>query len=157
MYRPITATQERKYLLFINLNDCLHSTCCPVQQVASAAFHIVNWATCVRWSATDEFMFCLRCHLLSYCHFRNSVTLCEQAQKAMYGVIRKIRQFNLPISCQFDLFDKVLLPVLIYGCEVWGYENLQVVERIHLKFLNHILQLKSSTPSFMVYGETCRF
>lgn len=83
--------------------------------------------------------------------------LCEQAQKAMYGVIRKIRQFNLPISCQFDLFDKVVLPVLIYGCEVWGYENLQVVERIHLKFLKHILQLKSSTPSFMVYGETGRF
>ena len=25
---------------------------------------------------------------------------------------------------------------------------------IHLKFLKHILQLKSSTPSFMVYGNT---
>ena len=35
-----------------------------------------------------------------------------------------------------------------------GYENLQVVERIHLKFLKHILQWKSSTPSFMVYCET---
>ena len=39
--------------------------------------------------------------------------LCEQAQKDMYGVIRKTRLFNLPISCQFDLFDKVVLPVLI--------------------------------------------
>ncbi|XP_056016752.1 uncharacterized protein LOC130053469 [Ostrea edulis] len=83
--------------------------------------------------------------------------LCEQAQKAMYGIIRKIRLFDLPISCQFDLFDKVVLPVLIYGCEIWGYENLQVVERIHLKFLKHIFQMKSSTPSFMVYGETGRF
>ena len=72
----------------------------------------------------------------SFCKAKKQ--LCEQAQKAMYGVIRKIRQFNLPISCQFDLFDKVMLPVLIYGCEVWGYENLQVVERIHLKFLKHI-------------------
>lgn len=44
--------------------------------------------------------------------------LCEQAQKAMYGVIRKIRNFNLPVNCQFDLFDKVVLPVLLYGCEI---------------------------------------
>lgn len=32
--------------------------------------------------------------------FRKAKThLCEQAQKAMYGVIRKIRQFNLPVDC----------------------------------------------------------
>jgi hypothetical protein len=28
--------------------------------------------------------------------------LAEQAQTAMYGVIRKIRQLNLPIQQQFD-------------------------------------------------------
>ena len=82
--------------------------------------------------------------------------LCEQAQKAMDGPIRKIRLFNLPFSCQFDLFDKVVIPVLIYGWEIWGYENLQV-ERIHLKFLKHILQLKRLTPTFMIYCETGRF
>jgi hypothetical protein len=37
---------------------------------------------------------------------------------------------------------------------MWGYEILQVIERIHLKFLKHIFQLKNSTPSYMVYGET---
>lgn len=52
--------------------------------------------------------------------------LCEQAQKAMYSVIRKIRQFNLPVDCQFDLFDKIVIPVLLYGCEIWGYENIEV-------------------------------
>ena len=61
--------------------------------------------------------------------------------KPMYGVIRKLRQYNLPISCLSDLFDKAVLPVLIYGCEIWEYENLQAVELIHLKFLKHILQL----------------
>ena len=66
-----------------------------------------------------------------------------------YGVMRKIRLFNLPIRYQFDLFDKVVLPVLIYGYEIWGYEYLQVCERIHFKF-----SVKRSTPSFIVYGET---
>ena len=83
--------------------------------------------------------------------------LCEQAQKAMYGIIRKIRQFKLPVDCQLDLFDKVVVPVLLYGSEVWGYENLDVIERTHLKFLKHVLNLKTSTPSYMVYGETGRF
>lgn len=56
--------------------------------------------------------------------FRKAKThLCEQAQKAMYGVIRKIRQFNLPL----DLFDKVVMPVLLYGCEVWGFENIETI------------------------------
>ena len=44
--------------------------------------------------------------------------LYEQAQKAMYGIIRKIRQFKLPVDCQFDLFDRVVVPVLLYGSEV---------------------------------------
>lgn len=74
--------------------------------------------------------------------------LCEQAQKAMYGVIRKIRNFNLPLNCQFDLFDKVVLPVLLYGCEIWGFENLDIIERVHLKFLKTVLNLRSTTPNF---------
>lgn len=52
--------------------------------------------------------------------------LCEQAHKAMYRVIRKIRQFNLPVDCQFDLFDNIVVPVLLYGCEILGYENIEV-------------------------------
>ena len=83
--------------------------------------------------------------------------LYEQAQKAMYGIIRKIREFKLPIECQFDLFDKVVVPVLLYGSEVWGYERLEIIERLHLKYLKYIFNLKSSTPSYMVYGETGRF
>lgn len=50
----------------------------------------------------------------------NKIYLCEQAQYPMYGAIRKIRQFNLPLDCQIDLFDKIAAPVLLYGCEIWG-------------------------------------
>lgn len=62
----------------------------------------------------------------------------------MYGVIRKIRHFNLPFDCQLDLFEKVVMPVLLYGCEVWGYKNIEIIERIHLKFLKHILNFKKN-------------
>lgn len=81
---------------------------------------------------------------------RANTHLCEQAKKAMYGVIRKIRHFNLPFDCQLDLFEKVVMPVLLYGCEVWGYKNIEIIERIHLKFLKHILNFKKMYS--IIYG-----
>lgn len=56
-----------------------------------------------------------------------------------------------------ELFDKMVVPILLFGCEVWGFEKLYSIERVHFKFLKHILCLKSSTPNYMVYGETGRF
>jgi hypothetical protein len=101
---------------------------------------------------------CLQCHgenLVIISIHRAKKHLCEQAQKAMYGAIRKIRQYNLSVECQLDLFDKIVAPVLLYGCEIWEFENLDIIEHVHLKY---IFDLKSSTPSlYMVYGETCRY
>lgn len=44
----------------------------------------------------------------------------------------------LPVRIQLELFYKIVLPDLLYVCEVWIYENLQIMERIHLKLLMHI-------------------
>ena len=46
--------------------------------------------------------------------------------------------------------------MLLYGSEVWGYENLEILERVHLQFCKRILNLRLSTPNFMVYGELGR-
>lgn len=43
------------------------------------------------------------------------------------------------------------------GCEVWGYENTDILEKVHLKFLKFVLHIKSSTPNCMVYGETGQY
>ena len=47
----------------------------------------------------------------------------------------------------------MIRPILLYGCEIWGYGNLEAIERVQLKLLKQILNLKKTTPSFMVYGE----
>ena len=47
----------------------------------------------------------------------------------------------------------MIKPILLYGCEIWGHGNLESIERVQLKFLKQILNLKKSTPSFMVFGE----
>ena len=43
-----------------------------------------------------------------------------QAQKTMHSLIQKSRQLLLPIDIIFQLFDHTVVPMLLYGCEVWG-------------------------------------
>ena len=81
----------------------------------------------------------------------------DKAIKAMYSVITKCRSHNLSLDCKLDLFDKIVKPVMLYGCEIWGFSNLSLIERLHLKFCKHILNLNSSTPNYMVYGELGRY
>ena len=54
---------------------------------------------------------------------------------------------------QLKLFDTLILPILTYGCEVWEYENVQVLEKIRLQFCRNILKIRTSTPNLMSYGE----
>ena len=44
--------------------------------------------------------------------------------------------------------------MLLYGSEVWGFGNLDVLERVVFKCLKLILNMKARTPNFIVYGET---
>ena len=45
---------------------------------------------------------------------------------------------------------------MLYGCELWGYSNIDVLERLHLRFCKILLKVKKSTPNAMVYGELGR-
>lgn len=49
----------------------------------------------------------------------------------MFGVLKKIRIHNLSIDCQLDLFDKIGKPTLLYGCELWGFSKLDIIEKLH--------------------------
>jgi hypothetical protein len=49
--------------------------------------------------------------------------LMDQARKALYCLYRKLRNILIPIDLQFKLFDSLMLPILTYGSEIWGYEN----------------------------------
>jgi hypothetical protein len=51
----------------------------------------------------------------------------------------------------------MIKPILLYGCEVWGSSNNDILEKIHLKYCKILLNLKTSTPSYMVYGELRRY
>ena len=79
-----------------------------------------------------------------------------QARKALCCMLAKARKLQLPIDIQCQLFDNLVLPVLLYGSEVWGYEDLLQIEVFHRKFLRLILHVNRCTPDCMIYGETGR-
>jgi hypothetical protein len=47
---------------------------------------------------------------------------------------------------------RLIAPILVYSCEIWGFENKQGIEKLHLQFLKK-LNLRNNTPNYMVYGE----
>merc|ERR1712013_769956 len=66
----------------------------------------------------------------------------NQAHRALFVIKSRKDKYNLPLDIVLDLFDKMILPVLLYGCEIWGLEKLEKLENIeifHRKFLKYIL------------------
>ena len=49
------------------------------------------------------------------------VNLKEQAERATFALLNKCNTLDLPLDVQLDLFDKTILPIMIYDCEVWGF------------------------------------
>lgn len=75
----------------------------------------------------------------------------------MYAILRKIRNISLPVDLKLKLFDTMILPIVTYGSEVWGFENVKIIEKLHVQFCKKIMRLRNSTPNYMVYGELGRY
>ena len=67
----------------------------------------------------------------------------EQASKAMFALLKIIKDLKLPYDLQLDAFNKTVKPILLYGSEVWGYGNCEIIERVHLRFIKYIFKLKN--------------
>ena len=74
----------------------------------------------------------------------------------MFAVLRKSRNLQLPVDIQLQLFDSMVVPILLCGSEVTGFENHDNLERFCLQFYKIILKAKKSTPNLLLYGELGR-
>ena len=81
----------------------------------------------------------------------------DKASRAMFSLLQTARRQHLPIDVVMDLFEKMVVPILLYGSEIWGYENLALLEKLHIKALKFMLHLHKSTKTAMVYGESGRY
>ena len=82
---------------------------------------------------------------------KNSRRLADQARKAMFSVLKKSRKLQLPVDLQLQLFDSMVIPILLYGSEITGFENSEILERICIQFYKIILNVKKTTPN-VIWG-----
>ena len=57
----------------------------------------------------------------------------------MHVLFKRIRNLDIPIDLQLYLFDHVILPITLYGCDIWGFENSQIIEIYIMISLDRLL------------------
>ena len=67
----------------------------------------------------------------------------SQAKKVMHLLYKRMGNINIPTDLQLKLFDQTIAPILLYGCEVQGFQNTQLIENVHNEFLRHIFKVRA--------------
>lgn len=52
----------------------------------------------------------------------------DKGSSAMYDIIRTGRLHKLSVKYLIDIFDKVLKPIFLYGCEIWVYVTVVILK-----------------------------
>ena len=79
--------------------------------------------------------------------------LYQKGCRAMFSLLKKARNVSFPLDIMLKLFNVIVKPVVLYGAEVWGSENCDILERLQLRFLKYVLSVNKFTSSMVVYGE----
>ena len=76
-----------------------------------------------------------------------------QALRSTFGMLKYVRQNNLNVDTFTELFERSVIPVLLYGSEIWGYENLTQVQVMCNRVMRRFLKVHQSTSVCMLNGE----
>ena len=69
--------------------------------------------------------------------------LADRGLRAMFKLFRSVNELHAPEpSFLCTLFDKLVMPVLLYGSEIWEFHKDLDIEKVHLLFGKKILHLK---------------
>ena len=86
--------------------------------------------------------------------------LASQAGKAIFALRKQSRPVvgKLSPTIAFKVFDCQILPILEYGSDIWYTgDDVNDLEKIHLKFIKSTLGVRKQTPTPAIYGDTGRF
>lgn len=79
--------------------------------------------------------------------------LAGQVRKAMFTLDKYLNYFlNVKPDIVCELFDKMIVPILSYGCEIWGFNQWGAIERVHLQ-----LQKRTSLSQTWVNNNSFRY
>ena len=52
----------------------------------------------------------------------------DKAKKVLFKLKSETGGHELAIHTNLHLFDSIIVPILTYGCEVWGHERFEEIE-----------------------------
>ena len=85
-------------------------------------------------------------------------TLANQASKAWFAVKSKLFSYgDVKPDVFFKIFDCKILPILLYGSELWFSHPSQNIEIVQNKFCKFVLNLSVQSPNCFVRGELGRY
>ena len=103
-----------------------------VEVVSSYKYLGVTFAPFLSWSTTQK-------------------TQVAQAEKNISLLKRMFKSTGLRnVKQMFELFDRIIVPILCYGSEIWGTKRIEYVERVQSKFCKYILGVNSKTSNAVV-------
>ena len=97
------------------------------------------------------------------CSFQHMIEdLCIKANRAVFAIKNKVKLSQLPINLAIKIFKAQVIPILLYGSEVWGpYMNIDYAkwdniktERVQTQFLKQILGCNIQTSNNMIRADT---
>ena len=111
----------------------------PIQIVAYYKYLGTFFTSFLKWSKTHQ----------------HQVT---QAHKALV-LIKKFLYIctNVRIQDAFFLFDRMVVPILLYGAELWGYETINLIENVQSQYCKYLLKLSVNTENVAALGECGRY
>ena len=91
--------------------------------------------------------------------------LSTKAKRAIFALSNKIKLSMLPTKLALKVFSSQIVPILLYGAEVWApYSNVNfcnwdknILERTQTQFLKRILGCDIHTPNLMIRGELGKY
>ena len=76
-----------------------------------------------------------------------------QAMKATFSLITKIKQLNLSIETSVELIEVLIMPIFLYGSEIWGFEPPKQIQTKFNGLMRKFLHLHKRTSMTMINGE----
>ena len=64
----------------------------------------------------------LKCNTTFQAAIKHNV---EKARKASFKLEMTWLEVDISVPTKFHLFDHIIMPILLYGCQVWGYDTFE--------------------------------
>ena len=80
--------------------------------------------------------------------------LLSQSQRALFNLKSIFHQNQeMKINTKLYLFNTLVVPILTYACEVWGFCKAEQMDRMYLGFLKYLACVRKTVPTAYIYNE----